>query len=120
MMEFYKRHLCRIDPWPELLNKSFEVMNSQQYLHMWGPSEFTVSGNLKNFDCTEILKTIKIPVLLTCGRFDEATPLSMKEYDEKIPNSKLVIFEDASHIHHLEKPEEYMIVLLKHLNSFLE
>jgi proline iminopeptidase len=120
MMEFYKRHLCRLDPWPELLNKSFEVMNSQQYFHMWGPSEFTVSGNLKNLDCTEILKTIKIPVLLTCGRFDEATPSTMKEYEENIQNSKLVIFEDASHIHHLEKPEEYMAILLKHLNSIFE
>jgi proline iminopeptidase len=107
MMEYYKIHVCRIDPWPECLKNGNEKIGYDVYEYMWGPSEFTMTGILKDFELLDNLKDVKEPILLTCGRYDEATPEATALFDSKFPNSEMVIFEDASHDHHLEKPEEY-------------
>jgi proline-specific peptidase len=75
---------------------------------MWGPSEFTVTGELKTYESVERLKEITIPVLFTCGVHDEATPETTKYYQKNLPESELHIFENASHEHHLEKTQEYL------------
>ncbi|NQT89767.1 MAG: proline iminopeptidase-family hydrolase [Candidatus Omnitrophica bacterium] len=111
MMNFYKLHVCRLDPWPDCLNRTFENMGLDVYNHMWGASEFSVTGTLKDFDVTDKLKEIEAPVLLTCGRYDEASPETTSYYNGLIPRSEMVVFEDASHEHHLEKTEEYIKVL---------
>ncbi len=108
MMEFYKIHVCRLDPWPECLNRSFEKLNFPMYEYMWGPSEFTVTGALKDYERVERLKEISIPVLFTCGYYDEATPATTRYYQRHLPGSKVLVIEDASHEHHLEKPKEYL------------
>jgi proline iminopeptidase len=108
MMAFYQKHLCWLDPWPESILRTFEKINLDIYQYMWGPSEFTVTGTLKDYDRTGRLGDIKIPVLFTCGRYDEASPKSTEAFHKKISGSELLILEDASHQHHLEKPEEYL------------
>src|ERR1700733_10537870 len=43
--EFYRRHLCRLDPWPDAMVRSSEQMEGNQvYLTMNGPTEFDVIG----------------------------------------------------------------------------
>jgi proline iminopeptidase len=111
MMAYYKLHVCRLDPWPECLNSSFEKLNFAIYGYMWGPSEFSVTGSLKNYERVERLKEVAIPVLFTCGFSDEATPATTKYYQKNLPRSEVYIFEDASHEHHLEKPQEYLQVV---------
>src|SRR5690606_33270074 len=61
MDAYYKRHMCRVDPWPEALVEDMKAMNHQVYNYMWGASEFTVTGTLKHFDATDRLGEIKIP-----------------------------------------------------------
>jgi proline-specific peptidase len=85
-----------------------EKMGVPVYEYMWGPSEFTVTGTLKDYERAEKLKEIKVPVLFTCGQYDEATPDSTAYYQSMLPGSELAVFEDASHNHHLEKPVEYI------------
>jgi len=116
MMHFYKLHVCRLDPWPDCLNKAFSNLNMDLYLHMWGPSEFRVSGTLRNYERVSSLDIIDIPVLFTCGEHDEATPSTTRYYNKNLPGSQIHILEDASHEHHLEKTEEYLSVV----NKFLE
>lgn len=111
MMSYYKRHVCRLAPWPECLNRTIEKFGKAVYEHMWGPSEFTITGTLKDYERAERLKEITQPVLFTCGRYDEATPKTTAYYHEMHPRSDMVIFEDASHEHHLEKPREYIDVI---------
>ena len=108
MLSFYKIHVCRLDPWPEFFRASIEKLKLPIYMHMWGPSEFTVTGTLKNYDRVERLKEIKVPVLFTCGRFDEASPAATTRYHQALPGSEIHIFEDASHAHHIEKTREYL------------
>lgn len=116
MAVYYGKHVCRLNPWPECLNATFRNMNPEIYLYMWGPSEFKCTGTLKSYNALDDLKKIEIPVLLTCGEFDEAAPASVKYYQSKFRNAEIYIFQDASHEHHLEKPEEYFSVLRKFLN----
>ena len=108
---FYKSFVCRLEPWPDCLNMTIEGMSSSVYEHMWGPSEFTCTGTLKDFDCTNRLSEIKVPVLYTCGRYDEATPETTEFYHTRTPISEITVIEDASHEHHLEKPDEYLSVV---------
>lgn len=108
MTAFYQRHLCRLDPWPESILRTFEKINLDIYQYMWGPSEFTVNGTLRDYDRTGRLGDIRIPVLFTCGRYDEASPASTEYFHTSLPGSELLILEHASHQHHLEKPEEYL------------
>ncbi len=108
---FYKRFVCRLEPWPDSLNRTIDGMSSSVYEHMWGPSEFTCTGTLKDFDCTNRLNEIEVPVLYTCGRYDEATPETTEFYRGRTPISEIAVIEDASHEHHLEKPEEYLRVV---------
>ncbi len=66
---FYKRHLCRLDPWPEALLRSFKNLESdgghRVYNTMNGPTEFTVIGNLKAWDRVDRLGEITVPTSRT-------------------------------------------------------
>ncbi|WP_321504215.1 proline iminopeptidase-family hydrolase [uncultured Methanoregula sp.] len=108
MMEYYRLHICRMDPWPDCMMRSMERFAVPVYRYMWGPSEFTCTGTLGSFDCTDRLREITIPVLFTCGRYDEATPAATAWYREMLPGSQMAVFEDASHAHHLEKEDEFL------------
>lgn len=78
---------------------------------MWGPSEFTVRGTLRGYDCVGRLKEIKVPVLFTCGQYDEASPGTTACYHRNLPGSEIYIFNGASHMVNLEKPAEYAGVI---------
>ena len=64
---------------------------------MWGPSEFEATGNLKDYDHTNILGNIKIPVLLTCGEYDEARPNTVRYFQSLISGSKLIVIKNSGH-----------------------
>ena len=74
MTEYHKRYLCRRDPWPNDVNKTLAELGMSVYRTMWGPSEFTATGSLRTYERAEQLKALNLPVLLTAGRYDEATP----------------------------------------------
>ena len=71
---------------------------------MNGPSEFHVVGNLKGWDIVARLSEIQVPTLVTSGRHDEATPLIAGTVHRGIPGSAWVIFENSSHMAHVEEP----------------
>lgn len=115
MMEYYNLHICRMDPWPDCLMRSMERFALPVYQYMWGPSEFTITGTLKGFECADQLHKITVPVLFTCGRYDEATPDTTAYYQKMLPGSQLRVFENASHSHHLEQEQEYLATVRKFL-----
>jgi len=105
MAVFYKRHVCRADPWPDGVERAFGPgFGGQVYNTMWGPSEFgPVTGNLKNWDVTDRLHEIILPTLITCGRYDEATPAHVTDMHRRMRGSELVIFEQSSHLAFVEE-----------------
>ncbi|MDP2301135.1 MAG: proline iminopeptidase-family hydrolase [Ignavibacteria bacterium] len=117
MMLYYRKHMCNMHVWPEMLQRTFAKMGQSVYNYMWGASEFTVTGTLKNYNRVKELKNIKIPVLFTAGRYDEASPESTRIYKDNLPGSEIYIFEDATHSHHLEKTDEYNSLIRAFLNK---
>ncbi len=116
VMVFYKRHLCRLDPWPEALELTMAGAGLEVYHTMWGPSEFFITGNLVTFDHTSRLHEITLPTHFTCGRLDEATPETTAWYQSLIQGADLTIFEQSSHMPHLEETERYLHVVQQFLN----
>ncbi|MGG1675469.1 proline iminopeptidase-family hydrolase [Neobacillus sp. NRS-1170] len=114
---FNKNFVNRLDPYPEWLKQGSQYRNPEVYNVMWGPSEFTVLGNLKNFDCTSQLKEITCPTLYTCGRFDEATPESTEYYCTLTTNAKFHVFENSAHMPYVEEPEKFLQVVREYLKS---
>jgi proline-specific peptidase len=118
MMEFYGRFICRLDPWPEPLMRSLNnlMSNPVPYEIMQGPNEFTITGNLKDWDRTDRLREISVPTLITCGRYDEMGPACAEVLQHGIPHSEVVIFEQSAHMAHLEETEQYLSVLRNFLD----
>jgi proline iminopeptidase len=116
MAAYYARHVCRMDPWPECLNRTFEKISLPVYLQMWGPSEFTCTGTLREFSVTGRLADVGVPVLFTCGEHDEASPATMAYFRSQVPGSELKVFNGASHEHHLEETDAYLATVREFLS----
>lgn len=110
MLQYYRRHVCRLDPWPEPMVRAFDKLGQdpEVYHTMWGPSEFTVTGNLLGWDVRPRLKEIQVPTLLISGEFDEATPEVMGVLHRGIVRSEWALLEGCSHLSHLENPAGFM------------
>ena len=87
------------------------------YETMWGPTEFHATGTLIDFDVTDRLHEIDVPVLFIAGQFDEARPERVAEFQKLIPGSKLVVILDAAHGTLSKKPDEYRSILENFLDS---
>lgn len=110
---YYGRHLCRITPMPDCLQRSFDMMtsNPQVYNTLWGPNEFQSTGKLKNWDITDRLGEMTAPTLILNGRYDEATPRIAETIHKGIPGSEWVVFENSSHLPNLEEPDLFLEVV---------
>jgi L-proline amide hydrolase len=112
-MEFYKQHVCRADPWPESVLRSFQFIaeHGVVYNTMNGPSEFHVTGNLRHWSVVDRLPEIDVPTLVVTGEHDEATPAINKTVADGIPGAESVIYPAASHMAHVEDTEGYVQLL---------
>ena len=106
--EFKRRHVCRLDPEPEVLARSRAKSGKQVYETMWGPNEFTVTGTLKDWDVIGRLCEIEVPALITSGRHDECTPTLVEPLHAGIAGSEWVLFEESAHMPYLEEPVRYL------------
>jgi L-proline amide hydrolase len=110
---FYRRHLCRLDPWPDEVVESFAWIERDPtvYHTMNGPSEFHVIGSIKDWQSKDRLGEIRAPTLIVSGRHDEATPALQQTLLDGIPGSEWVVFEESSHTPHVEERARYMQVV---------
>jgi L-proline amide hydrolase len=113
MMVFYRRHVCRVDPWPDWLMRTFEALeaNPEVYNTMNGPSEFHVIGTIKDWDVSDRLEEIEVPTLIISGRHDEITPATIERVHKGIPGSEWVLMEESSHMAQAEEPERTLAVI---------
>ncbi|OLS60788.1 proline iminopeptidase-family hydrolase [Pseudomonas putida] len=102
---FYDRHVCRLNPWPDEVARTFAQVDADPtvYHAMTGPNEFHVIGNTKDWTIVDRLPRINVPSLLISGRYDEATPLVVKPYLDLIPGIRWALFENSSHMPHVEE-----------------
>ena len=117
VMEFYRMYLSRSDPWPPELMATFEGFNTELYGYMWGPSEFTATGTLQNYNREPDLPKLDLPVLFTAGRYDEATPKTVQHFQSLIPGAEIQIFEKSAHLTMLDEPDSYTEAIRRFLNN---
>jgi len=117
-MEFYRRHVLRITPWPPEVNRSFELMNARPvYGLMNGPSEFTITGTIRDIDLSAELPRIRVPTLVLGGRYDEVTPVVAQQIARGIPGARSVTFTESSHMPFWEERERFMAVVASFLQE---
>ena len=84
----------------EKWNANLEILE-----YMWGPSDFTVTGTLKSFDRTGDLHSLTMPVLFSCGEFDEARPATVREQAALTPRAEIVVVPGAGHLTMIDAPQ---------------
>lgn len=105
--EFYRRHFCRLDPWPEDFQVSLDLCDEDPTVYgtMIGPTEFHIVGSLSAWDRDEDLHRIQAPVLVLHGEHDEATDVVVSACRHQIRGAEYVKVAGASHCPHLEAPD---------------
>ena len=112
MEEVYSKHVCRLDPWPEPVQRTFRTFNGKIYNLMQGPDEFTITGNLRDWDAWERLPGIKVPTLVLGGQHDEMAPEQLARMAKLIPHARLVICPRGSHMAMYDDQQAYFTALL--------
>ena len=107
---FYDRHLTRGEA-KEKVNCDGAPWNQVIYEYMWGPTEFHATGNLVDFDLSNQLHKIDIPVLFLTGEFDEARPETISKFHKMIPGSEFIIIKDVAHASLSRAPDDYRRIL---------
>jgi L-proline amide hydrolase len=107
---FNSRHVCRIAPNPPEVEATHVALEAESTVYniMNGPNEFHVIGTLKDWTIIDRLDQITVPTLVVSGRYDEATPATVAPYADWIPNARWEIFENSSHMPHVEEEDAYL------------
>ncbi len=102
---FYDRHVCRVKPKPDDVARTDAWLERDPtvYHTMNGPNEFYVIGTMKDWTIVDRVDRIAVPTLLVSGRHDEATPACIQPFADRIPDVRWTIFEESSHMPHLEE-----------------
>jgi proline iminopeptidase len=113
----YAKHFCRLPEFPAPLADAFQKLNHQVYQTMQGPNEFVISGNLKNWDKWKDLPRIETPTLVIGARYDTMNPEDLQKMSELMPNARLAICENGSHLTLYDDQECYFRHLLEFLRA---
>lgn len=110
---FYDEYCCRLNPLPELFVESLNELkkDSTVYNTMNGPSEFFITGTIKDWTIEADLHKIKAPTLLINGEHDEAQDEVVLPYFNLIERVKWVKFANSSHTPHLEETDRFIEVV---------
>jgi proline iminopeptidase len=116
-LEWWRRHVCRLRPFPEEIERMLHGFGQACFESMWGPSEFSCTGTLKQLQLSPKLDQITVPTLFTCGRHDEATPDSTGHFSKLVSDSQLRVFDNSSHMAHIEESDAYLDCLTDFLRD---
>jgi proline iminopeptidase len=95
---FYHQHICRLDEWPDGLNRSLKHANTEIYTLMQGPSEFGISGRLANWDIKKRLSEIRLPTLMIGAKHDTMDPKAMEEQSKMVKQGRYLYCPNGSHL----------------------
>ncbi|OBF20607.1 proline iminopeptidase [Mycobacterium kubicae] len=110
-------YLCRKRPWPAELQDAFRNMGIEIFETMFGPSDFRITGTVRDWDVVARLSEIMIPTLLLAGRYDECSPEEMRDMQQRIAGSRFELFESSSHMPFIEEPDRFDRVMREFLRG---
>ena len=103
---------------PECLRREKKA-GTLSYIYGWGPNELNATGDLKDFEYLEKMKSIDIPTLVISGSEDLCTPAIAKAMHDALPNSKWELFVGSRHMPFVEDHDHYCKVLAEWLMTHL-
>lgn len=105
------RHVCRLKDWPAPLTQALADWNMGPYHTMQGPNEFTFTGNMTDWNRIPAMHRITAPALVLTGAHDELTPACSEKMHRAMPDSRIHVFPNSSHMPFYEEPDAYFAVL---------
>ncbi len=103
--EFYSKNVWR-HPVKADVDSTMMLIGAEQYRYFQGENETMVVGTLKGYSAMSILPTIKVPVLMTTGEFDELGPKLIEQHAKLIPGAKFIMYKDAAHVTQWDAAEQ--------------
>jgi proline iminopeptidase len=114
---FYHKFICRLDEWPDAVNRSFARLNRQIYVLMQGPSEFGASGLLERWDRKADLPRLAMPTLVIGGAHDTMDPAHMKWVSTQVQHGSFLLCPQGSHMSMWDDQKTYVTGLIKFLEA---
>lgn len=111
------RHVCRLPEWPAPVQRSLSDWNMGPYVTMQGPNEFLYTGNLRDWNRIPDLPRITVPTLIVVGERDELPPACAMRMKNALPDVRINVVANASHMPFYENPSGYYPPLLDFLAS---
>lgn len=105
---FYHEHICRLQEWPDALNRSLKHANGVIYTQMQGPSEFGIGGSLAKWDIKNRLKEISVPTLMIGGKYDTMDPKAMEAQSKMVQKGSYLYCPNGSHLSMWDDQKVYM------------
>ncbi len=119
---FYNEHICRLNPWPDALNRTLKHANSEVYAMMQGPSEFGIGGRLAHWDIKNRLQEITVPTLMVGAKHDTMNPKAMEEQSKLVKKGRYLFCPNGSHLAMWDDQKVFMtgvITFIKDVDSNL-
>jgi len=96
--QVYSRYLCRLQAWPEPVERALRNMNQKIYNYMQGPNEFVITGRLKNWERWADLPKIHVPTLVMGARYDTMSADDLRKMAASMLHAEAWISEKGSHL----------------------
>ena len=96
--EYYRKHICRMDPFPDGFQRAMDHANMHIYVLMQGPSEFVPGGRLVDWDVMDELSTLTVPTLMVGAKYDTMDPEAMEEMSKLVQNGRYLHCPEGSHL----------------------
>jgi proline iminopeptidase len=117
----YTEHILRkpLDQWPEAINRTFNHLNPEVYIHMQGYSEFGITGDatLKEWDVEKRLKEIEVPTLVIGGKHDTMDPEHMEWMSTQVQKGRYLFCSNGSHLSQYDDQDTYIKGIIKFVND---
>jgi proline iminopeptidase len=95
---FYHKHVCRLDDWPDAVNRALGKINRSIYVLMQGPSEFGASGLLEKWDRKADLPKLAMPTLVVGAKHDTMDPEHMRWVSTQVQHGSFLFCPNGSHL----------------------
>lgn len=103
---FYGRHSSRL-AYLAGERTEHEPVNMQIQTALWGPAEFSATGELATWNRLPDLHRLALPALVLVGAYDYTTPHSAGLLQTALPHARLVLFPNSAHSAFLDEPAAY-------------
>jgi proline-specific peptidase len=114
---FYERFVRGAPTLPAIADCEGVTSNDVIYRQMWGATEFTATGSLREFDRSDRLGELRLPVLFMAGRNDEAVPATLESFRQRIPGARLAVLEQSAHSSYRTETAAYVRIVREFLDE---